>query len=179
MPSMAQRRYAPALRWLHWIIFALVVIAYVAINLRETFPRGTEARGDALAAHVLAGIAVLLLVLPRLAIRANGATPPVVPPLDRWSQALSKITHIALYLFLIVQPLLGIATLQIAGKSITLFGATVLPALFGPGNSALAHQWEDIHGTVGNVFYFVIGLHILAALWHHVGRKDNTLRRML
>jgi cytochrome b561 len=29
------------------------------------------------------------------------------------------------------------------------------------------------------VFYYVIGLHIAAALWHHLVRRDNTLQRML
>jgi len=36
-----------------------------------------------------------------------------------------------------------------------------------------------MHGTVGDVFYWVIGLHIVAALWHHLMRRDDTLRRML
>lgn len=179
MSSTTPSRYAPLLRWLHWILFVLVLVAYAAINLRGTFPRGSAARADALGAHVLAGIAVLLLVLPRLAARVVGTTPPILPPLDRWSALLSKVTHLALYVFLIVQPILGIVTLQLAGKPVTFLGMSVLPAFFGPGNRELADQWEDIHGVVGNVFYFVIGLHILAALWHHFGRKDNTLRRML
>jgi len=61
---------------------------------------------------------------------------------------------------------------------VTLFGVTLLPALFGPGNRALGHQLEDIHGTIGTIFYYVIGLHILAGLWHHFVRRDDTLQRM-
>ncbi len=172
-------RYAASLRWLHWTIFVLVLLAYVFINTFELFPRGSAPRGNVLAAHFLAGIAVLLLVLPRLAVRLTHVDPPVLPPLDRWMAWLGRLTHVALYLFLIVQPILGIITLQLGGKPITLFGVTLLPALFGPGDRALSHQWEDIHGTIGTVFYYVIGLHIVAALWHHFGRRDNTLRRML
>ncbi|GLQ91110.1 cytochrome b [Dyella acidisoli] len=179
MSSTTPGRYAPALRRLHWIIFALVLIAYIAINLDDVFPHGSSGRNNVLATHFLAGIAVLLLALPRLAVRLAHAAPPILPPPDCWSQVLSKITHVALYLFLIAQPLMGITTLQIGGKPIVFFGVTVLPALFGPGNRQLSHQWEDLHGTVGTVFYYVIGLHILGALWHHFGRKDNTLRRML
>lgn len=179
MPSVVPSRYTASLRWLHWIIFALVLLAYVFINLFELFPRGSAPRMNTLAAHYLAGIAVLLLVLPRLAVRLSHTDPPVLPSLDRWMQGLSKLTHVALYLFLIVQPIMGIVTLQVGGKPVQLFGVTLLPALFGPGDRALSHQWEDIHGTVGTVFYYVIGLHILAALWHHFGRKDNTLRRMV
>jgi len=179
MSSTTRIRYAPALRWLHWIIFALVLIAYLAINLHGVFPHGSSVRSNVMATHYLAGVAVLLLVLPRLVMRARHAAPPILPPMDRWSYRLSKLTHLALYLFLIAQPIMGIITLQLSGKPIIFGGVTVLPALFGPGNRQLAHQWQDIHGTVGTVFYYVIGLHILAALWHHFGRKDNTLRRML
>jgi len=177
--SSIPSRYAPATRWLHWIIFAFVLLAYVAINLADVFPHGSSARVNVKAMHFLAGIVVLLLALPRLAVRFAHAAPLISPPLDRFSRLLSKITHIVLYLFLVVQPIMGIITLQIGGKPIVIFGVTVLPALFGPGNKALSEQWEDIHGTVGTVFYYVIGLHILAALWHHFVRKDNTLQRML
>ncbi len=53
-----------------------------------------------------------------------------------------------------------------------------MPALL-PLNRDLAHTLEDLHGTVGTIFYWVIGLHIVAALWHHLKRKDDTLKRML
>jgi cytochrome b561 len=32
---------------------------------------------------------------------------------------------------------------------------------------------------IGNLFYWVIGLHALAAIAHHVVFRDNTLRRMI
>jgi cytochrome b561 len=35
-----------------------------------------------------------------------------------------------------------------------------------------------VHGTVGNVFYAVIAVHALAALWHQFVRRDGVLRRM-
>ncbi|MCO8649276.1 cytochrome b, partial [Burkholderia multivorans] len=31
---------------------------------------------------------------------------------------------------------------------------------------------------IGNAFYFVIGLHALAALYHHFIKRDDVLRRM-
>jgi cytochrome b561 len=45
-------------------------------------------------------------------------------------------------------------------------------------NKELAHQLEDIHKTAANVFYFLVGFHVLAALYHHFVRKDDTLKRM-
>ena len=38
---------------------------------------------------------------------------------------------------------------------------------------------EELHESLGEIFYWVIGLHVAAALWHHLVKRDNTLRRML
>lgn len=180
MPVIISRpRYSVPRRWLHWGMFALVLLAYVFINVFDLFPKGSTTRANILAAHFTAGIAVLLLVLPRLWLRVRHVHPPITPPLAHAMALMSKLTHLALYLFLLVQPVLGVITLQVGGKPVTLFGVTLLPALLGPANRALSHQLEDIHGTIGTIFYYVIGVHILAALWHHFVRRDDTLQRML
>jgi cytochrome b561 len=180
MPSTDLRpRYAAPRRWLHWVIFGLVLLAYLFINIFDLFPKGSLTRANILAAHFTAGIAVLLLVLPRLWLRTRHARPAITPALAPWTEWMGKITHFALYLFLLVQPVLGILTVQIAGRPVKLFGMTLLPPLLGPPDRALSHQLENIHSWVGTIFYWVIGLHILAALWHHYMRKDDTLQRML
>lgn len=48
-----------------------------------------------------------------------------------------------------------------------------------PGLKARAKQFEEIHETIGNVGYFLIGLHAAAALINHFYFRDNTLVRML
>src|SRR5450755_4659866 len=172
-------RYTAPMRWMHWSVFVLVLAAYVFINLFELFPRGSTARANILASHYLAGLAVLLLVLPRFWLRSRHSIPAIVPPLDRWVDLLGKTTHFALYLFLLVQPVLGVITLQVGGKPVSLFGFTMVPAFVGTPDRDLSHQLEKIHGTIGTIFYWVIGLHVLAAVWHHCIRRDNTLRRMI
>ncbi len=175
----SRSRYAAAVRYMHWTVFVLVLLAYIFINIFELFPKGSALRTNIKAAHFTAGIAVLLLVLPRGVIRLRNCRPPIVPALPYAMEILSKLTHVALYAFLLVQPILGIVTLQVGGKAVKLFGVTLLPSFVGTPNTALSHQLEDIHGTIGTIFYYVIGLHIAAALWHYVGRRDNTLQRML
>ncbi len=178
-PIKPSSRYVASIRWMHWVIFALVLLAYICINLFEQFPKGSATRGNVLAAHYTAGLAVLLLVLPRLLLRLRNGRPSILPTPPRWTELLGNVTHVALYLFLLIQPILGIITLQIGGKPVTLFGVTLLPAFVSPPNKVLSHQFEDIHSTLGTIFYYVIGLHILAAFWHHFARRDNTLKRML
>jgi cytochrome b561 len=155
------------------------LLAYVFINLFELFPRGSATRNNVLASHYTVGLAVLLLVLPRVVVRLRNGRPPISPPPPHWSEWFGNVTHLALYLFLLIQPILGIITLQVGAKPVTLFGITLLPAFVATPNRVLSHQLEHIHGTLGTVFYYVIGLHIAAALWHHFVRRDNTLQRML
>jgi cytochrome b561 len=172
-------RYAASTRWMHWVIFALILLAYLCINLFDLFPKGSALRSNVLAAHFLAGLTVLLLVLPRLLLRIRNGRPPIVPPPPRQIELIGKLTHVAFYAFLLIQPILGVLTLQIGGKAVTLFGVTLLPSFVSQPDRALGHQLENIHSWIGTIFYYVIALHILAALWHHFGRRDNTLKRIL
>ena len=59
----------------------------------------------------------------------------------------------------------------------TLLSLIALPALLAESEE-LAHTLEDLHGQIGEIFYWVIGFHMLAALYHHFVRKDDTLSRM-
>lgn len=172
-------RYALSQRWMHWLMFGLVLLAYLFINVFDLFPKGSASRINILAAHFCAGLGVLLLVWPRLWLRFRNGQPPISPTPPRWTELLGRITHVALYAFLIIQPMLGVLTLQIGGKSVTLFGVTLLPSFVSHPDRALGHQLENIHSWIGTIFYYVIALHILAALWHHFMRRDNTLKRML
>jgi superoxide oxidase len=145
--------YSASVRRMHWTIFVLVLLAYIFINLFELFPRGSATRANMLAAHYTAGLAVLLLVLPRLLLRLRSGRPSITPPPSRWTELLGNSTHVALYLFLLIQPILGIITLQIGGKPVTLFGVTLLPSFVSLPDRSLSHQLEDIHGTIGTIFY--------------------------
>jgi cytochrome b561 len=61
---------------------------------------------------------------------------------------------------------------------VTLPGGWSLPPLVHAD-----HAWHErigeLHEELGEIFYWVVGLHIAAALWHHFVVRDNTLRRML
>jgi len=171
-------RYTLAARLFHWFVFAFVALAYVLINLRGFAPRGSHERSLIMQGHIVAGLVVLALVLPRLLHRLRHRPPVIVPPIAGWERVLSKWTHAALYVFLFVQPLLGLATVFAEGRPVVLpFTSLHIPSPFAPDH-ALGERLGDIHGWIGTVFYFVIGLHIAAALWHHFVRHDDTLRRM-
>lgn len=179
MPADTRPRYTPILRRLHWLMALLLLVTYVLIEQRGLFARGSGGRMAMMQGHFWTGIALFALVFWRLFARRRDGAPPITPPLDHWSARGAKLMHLALYAFFIVMPILGIVTAWTTGKAVLIpFTDIALPALL-EANKVLGKQLEDIHGTIGEVFYWVIGLHVLAALWHHWGRRDDTLRRMV
>ena len=175
MPSPA--RYSRLTIALHWSVLLLIAIAYAAIELRGEFPRGSALRDTMKWIHFNAGLLVFVLLWLRLYARWRGPNPPVSPPLPRWQTWSAQVVHVLLYAFLLAMPVLGWALRSAEGAAVSLFGLP-LPALVG-ANDALAHTLEDLHETIGELGYFLIGLHAAAALFHHFLRRDDTLRRML
>jgi cytochrome b561 len=170
-------RYGALSRGLHWLMLLLFVAVYASIELREVFEKGSEARDALKAWHFMLGMLVLVLVWPRIAARFSGPTPEISPKPPAMQEMASKLLHVALYAFMIVMPLLGWAVLSAGGKHIPFFGLE-LPPLMG-ADKALAKSLKEVHETIGDVGYFLIGVHAAAALYHHFIVHDNTLLRML
>ena len=174
----AANRYVLPLRRLHWLMAVLILLVYLAIEQRGLFPRGSGGRFAMMQSHFWLGLSVFALALWRLSLRTRHGAPAVTPPLPRWQSGLSRLAHVALYAFFIAMPMLGLATAWTDGKDLYLpFTQIMVPPLLGE-DKALAHTLEDLHGQIGEIFYWVIGLHIAAALYHHFVRRDDTLRRM-
>src|SRR5690348_8820146 len=123
------------------------------------------------------GLTVFGIVFVRIALRAAFRAPPITPAPPALQRFAAAAMHLALYLFLIVMPVLGWLALSADGKPIPFFGLH-LPALIAP-NEGLAGNFEEIHETIGTIGYYLVGLHTAAALFHHYFVRDDTLLRML
>jgi cytochrome b561 len=162
-------RYPAPMRALHWLSALLVLVAYLTAEGMDDDGGGTW--------HVLSGLLLLLLFLPRLAGHLLGLGPPPLPA-PRLQALSSALVHVALLLFVVVQPLLGMAAMWSEGHAVPVpFTTLSIPAPFPMGGWGEAA--EEAHELVGNVFYAVIGLHVLATLWHRVVRRDIVPQRML
>jgi len=171
-------RYHGAVIAMHWLTLLLLVAVYALVELKGYFPKGSEARAAMQAWHQLLGVAVLAVVIARLIIRrVCNETPAIVPPPPAWQESLATAMHILLYAFLIAMPLLGWFVLSAKGKLDLPLGLHLMP-LLSP-DKPLGKTLQNIHETLGNIGYYLVGLHALAALFHHYWMRDNTLRRML
>jgi len=173
-----RQRYSAPQRRAHWWTVALVVLAYAFIEVHGFFERGSATRLAVVQLHYWLGIAVLLITLPRIARRLREGAPPIEPPPGASARLAAGTMHLALFIFLVVQPLLGIASRLVSGRGIGVpFTNWAIPSLME--DRALARSIQNFHGNVGTVFYVVIGLHIAAALWHWLRGRDNVMQRML
>jgi len=173
----SQRRYPSVSISLHWVMLVLIVAVYACMDLRDYYPKGSDFREGLKTWHFMLGLTVLLLALIRVSVRLTGSTPPITPDPPAWQTLFARLTHLALYVFMIAMPVAGWLILSASGKVIPFYGLA-LPALVGP-DRALAEQVKELHETIATIGYFLIGLHAAAALFHHYFVKDDTLRRMM
>jgi superoxide oxidase len=170
-------RYRSPLIALHWVMLLLIIAAYACIELRELFPKGSDPREALKRWHFMLGLSIGGLVWIRLFLRLTRTPPPIVPPPGRLLVMVSGAAHWALYALMLGMPIAGWLILSGEGKPIPYFGLELPPLI--AKDKALAKQIQELHATVGQAGYFLIGAHALAAVYHHYVRRDNTLQRML
>jgi cytochrome b561 len=168
--SAAGARYSKFMIALHWTTAVLVVVAYL-------FSEGArEVRIAPPTLHFAFGLAVLLLVVPRLIARALGGALPSEGAADSWLSRTATWGHRALYFLLIAVPVTGWYAASRLGAQISIFKFTLPPiAAAVDGKPGLL---AGLHPLGGNLILQLAGLHAALALWHHFVRRDSTLRRM-
>jgi cytochrome b561 len=146
---------------LHWIIALLIALQFLFNEpMGEAFDSALEGEVQpfswAVWAHIAGGIAILALVLWRVALRRSRGAPP--PPEGEGSLLgrAATLGHWALYALMLLMPVGGL---------IAWFGGVELAG--------------DAHGLLSNVLLFVVAVHVAAALWHQFWLKDHLLRRMM
>ena len=168
--KVAFERYSRLMMMLHWATAALVVAAYLLSEGER------QVRSNPPLWHFACGLAVLVLLVPRLIARVLGAAPPLPDYGRRWLTLAARTSHALLYLLLLAVPLLGWYVASRLGVPAWLFGITLPPLTAAvPGPAGIFGQ---NHQVGGNLILILAGLHALAALWHHFVLRDHTLRRM-
>lgn len=175
--SPASNRYSTPLVALHWLTLALIATVYALMEFKGIYPKGSAQRQAMASWHFTLGMTVFALTALRLVLKLMSPAPGIVPAPPRWQDLASKAVHVLLYGLMLGLPITGWLVVSANGGHVNFWGLQ-LPALVAP-DKALAHSIKDIHETVATLGYALIGLHALAALYHHYALRDNTLARML
>lgn len=173
MPS----RYSTGAIILHWAIAIAVIVNWRIAENAEHASRA--ARAEIMADHMATGVLILLLTLARLTWRLTHPQPPFSQSLKRWEATLARTVHFVFYVLLVGLPLIGWIGNSLEDGPIDMFGLFQVPALPLGHDRHLGHEILEVHGTLGTVMIYLIGLHILGALKHHFFDKNGELYRML
>jgi cytochrome b561 len=158
---------------LHWLTAVLVVVMWLIAQFIDDFQ--AAGRIYARSSHILLGVVLIGVLALRLFRRATGGRklPPATTGL---LQAAATAIHYCLYALLIAAVVAGVTNALVRGDNIlNLYQLTSI----APGNTALRHNVEDVHGLLANAILILAGLHAAAALVHHFVWKDQVLRRMI
>ena len=130
-----------------------------------------------LATHKTLGIAILVLALIRLGVRARYGAPALPADLPEPMKLAAVLSHYALYTLMIAMPLIGWAMLSAAAYPVVLYGNLRLPAIL-PQSDALHTLLWNTHFYLAFAFFALVLLHLAAALFHALVRRDGVFESM-
>jgi cytochrome b561 len=169
----APKRYNPWLVAIHWITALLIIFNLLAGTFVLKWLPNDVGKLLPLASHMTVGILILILTLIRVYVRA---TQPQPAPATTGNAILDKIgvaTHILLYLGALGMGISGVALALQAGLFSSVYaGAGTLPQDF------YVYPVRTGHGFAATALIGLVLLHIAAAIYHQVIRKDGLLSRM-
>lgn len=174
--------YSPFARTMHWLMAALVILQIAAgLIMVSNAPPGSMLAQITSSlrlydVHKLLGMLLLVLIFVRIGYRVLMGAPDDEPTLEPWQKEASHFTHAWIYLLLIVVPLVGWIGISLYPALVAL--GIPIPAILPPDRKASAIAFA-IHAYAAFLLIGLIAMHIGAALYHHVIRKDGTLVRML
>ena len=173
--------YSRTARALHWTTVALLAVQFPvglymvyrgnSLNVWDNLTNGLYS------GHKLAGVTILLIVLWRLVYRTIRGAPAHEPTIEPWQRVVSRLNHWGLYALLIAAPIAGFIGISLF-PALDIFGLFSLPAIVAPDKEA-AKMAFDVHGVLVLLLALLIAMHVGAALYHYVIRKDNVLGRMI
>jgi cytochrome b561 len=170
--------YTPTAKVLHWLVVLVLAIQYVVAWSMPHIGRNTTP-DTLINLHFSFGMVIIALVGVRLAWRWTHPEPVPLDGLPVWQTASARLVHYLIYALLIAGPILGWINASFRGFDVTLFGLFRFPNLVAARAPGFA--WTgDVHALASNyVLLPLVGLHIAAALYHALVRRDGVLARML
>jgi cytochrome b561 len=195
MQKNTASNWSSVAKTIHWTTVLLIAVV-VPAGFLMTATYGASFRDEQVHAihlllaqiHHTIGLGLLLLVAVRTFWRLKNPVPALPGSPGRLQQWLARGTHWAFYGLLFLLPLSGWAAMSVLGDTedygdapVWFFGWDGLPPIlpqrplddpFGYSFMASIHRYAVYAGGV------LLLVHVLAALWHHLVRRDAVLLRM-
>ncbi len=168
--------YGAVAKSLHWLVVILLVAQYIVGWTMPHVGRNTLPVG-LIFWHVTIGMTLLAVIVLRFGWKLIHPVAPY-PGLPRWQNRLASALHGILYLALVAHILMGWANASARAWNVDILGILPMPWIM-PAASRTGMALGDIHNTFAWTLLALIVLHVAAALYHYVVRRDRVLQRML
>lgn len=173
---MTAVRYTLVQKVLHWSIALAVLGALAGGELIHWLENGAF-KDQVYFLHKSTGFLILALMVVRVVVRLVHGAPALPLEVPAWQRAVSGFTHFLLYTLLVVMPFVGWAATSAFPAPLPFYGLFDVPALVG-ADRALSEQLFTIHFYLGRVILVLVAMHIGAALFHGLVKKDGVFQRM-
>jgi cytochrome b561 len=169
-------RFSAVQRLLHWLMaIGILAMLFIGVGMVSTIGRQYV---PLLIAHKTLGIAILVLALVRLLVRFVSGAPALPADLPEPMRLAAHLSHVGLYALMIGMPLIGWAMMSAAAYPIVLFGGIRLPPIL-PQSASLHTMLWSAHFYLAFAFFALVMVHLAAALFHGLVRRDGVLQTML
>jgi cytochrome b561 len=178
MPSLPKTAvYRPLARALHWAtaVIVLGMIPAGLVMIQEGLERSLQ--NLLFMFHKNMGVIVLALILWRLIYRAAYPPPPLPASVPGWQQRVAGLTHVMLYVTILVMAVSGYVRVVAGGFPLEWWDALGAPRLV-PRSDALAEVAKTVHWATHYVVIGLVVLHVAAALHHALIKRDGVFARM-
>lgn len=176
MSAAPASRYSIPAMMLHWLVALLIIANFSLGSYMPDLPLSPQ-KLQLFSYHKWIGITILLLFFFRVAVRLK-FKPPALLPAPAWQHKAADYTHGLLYLLMLAIPLTGWMMSSAKGFPVVYFGVLPLPDLVAK-NKELGEFLKGVHWALNLGLFLLVGMHVAAALKHHLIDRDDTLRRML
>ena len=161
----------------HWLVFALIAAGFSLALYMTDLPL-SPLKLKYYSWHKWIGVSVFLLALARVAWRLGHTAPALPAAMPAWQRSAAAVSHVLLYVLIVVIPLSGWLYSSAAGVPTVYLGVLQLPDLLGR-DKPLAELLKTVHVALNYTLLALVVTHAGAALKHHFVDGDDVLTRML
>ena len=173
MSKAPSARYHPLQVSFHWLVVVLLFAAFILGKYISGLPNDA-AKIAPIGIHMILGFVTLFVMIARFVARLRLPKPASATTGNVFFDQIGKIVHYALYAFVFLMVISGMALSLQSGLTSIVFGGSgaSLPADF------FAFTSRMLHGFIAPALLLLVVLHVGAALYHQFLLKDHLLARM-
>ena len=182
--------YGSIAKWLHWLTALLFLGSYISVYYRHWFTeKKTPENWTALQLHLSIGVTIAVIVALRIIWRIANRVPDLEPG-TRFEHMAAHAGHYTLYAIMIIMPITGYLG---TGANTEYFFMFDIPKFENTQlfetlvSNGIGISFEDFEKPIDFVHKNILGEwlvwilivgHVSAAMYHHLVKKDRTVRKM-